>query len=182
MGFLRQETHWSGLPFPSPGGLNLHLLHWQVCSLPLSHQGSPTLPAWPLKKAKMDKPLYGEIEGTLDTLAESQQEAWICENHKQSLFVMTHGRNFSVKTSIPLFWSWSLLLIYIVTSYFCTTVWVVWSIYMLHHLKKSLEQKVGVGFPSLIPILWTKKPRFPLQVSVLFLFLILADMLKAFLF
>ena len=37
MGFLRQE-HWSGLPFPSPGDL---LLHLQVDSLPLSHLGSP---------------------------------------------------------------------------------------------------------------------------------------------
>ena len=45
MGFSRQE-YWSALPFPSPGhlltqGLNLHLLHWQVDSLPLSHQGGP---------------------------------------------------------------------------------------------------------------------------------------------
>ena len=42
--FSRQE-YWSGLPFPSAGvfltqGLNRHLLHWQVDSLPLSHQGS----------------------------------------------------------------------------------------------------------------------------------------------
>ena len=44
----RQE-YWSGLPFPSPGDLpepgsnpsHLYLLHWQVSSLPLSHQGSP---------------------------------------------------------------------------------------------------------------------------------------------
>ena len=47
MGFHRQE-HWNGLPFPSPGnlpnqGLNLCLLHWQVYSFPLSHQGSPCL-------------------------------------------------------------------------------------------------------------------------------------------
>ena len=45
MGFLRQE-YWNGLPFPSLGifptqGLNLHLLNWQVHSLPLNHQGSP---------------------------------------------------------------------------------------------------------------------------------------------
>ena len=45
MGFPRQE-YWSGLPFPSPGdlpdqGLNPSLLHWQVDSLSLSHQGSP---------------------------------------------------------------------------------------------------------------------------------------------
>ena len=45
MGFSRQE-YWSGLPFPPPGdlprGLNphlLHLLHWQVGSLPPSHLG-----------------------------------------------------------------------------------------------------------------------------------------------
>ena len=46
MGFPKQE-YWNGLPFPSPGdlpdpqGSNLHLLHWQVDSLALSHQGSP---------------------------------------------------------------------------------------------------------------------------------------------
>ena len=47
MGFSRQE-YWSGLPFPSPGDLPdpgikphlLHLLHWQVDSLPLCHLGS----------------------------------------------------------------------------------------------------------------------------------------------
>ena len=43
MGFSRQE-YWSELPFPSPEiflmqGLNSHLLHWQLDSLPLSHQG-----------------------------------------------------------------------------------------------------------------------------------------------
>ena len=42
MGFPRQE-HWSGVPFPPPGhladpGIELHLLHWQVGSLLLSHQ------------------------------------------------------------------------------------------------------------------------------------------------
>ena len=44
MGFPRQK-HWSDLPFLLQGivptqGLNLSLLHWQVDSLPLSHQGS----------------------------------------------------------------------------------------------------------------------------------------------
>ena len=44
MGFPRQE-YWSGLLFPSPGdlpnpGMEQHLLHWQVDSLPLSHQES----------------------------------------------------------------------------------------------------------------------------------------------
>ena len=38
-GFSRQE-YWIGLPFPPPGdfpdpGINLHLLNWQVDSLPL---------------------------------------------------------------------------------------------------------------------------------------------------
>ena len=49
MGFSRQE-HWSVLPFPTPGDLpdqgsnpcHLGLLHWQVDSLPLSPQGSPS--------------------------------------------------------------------------------------------------------------------------------------------
>ena len=45
MGFSRQE-YWSGLPYSPPGiyptqGLNLHLLHWQADSLPLSHLGRP---------------------------------------------------------------------------------------------------------------------------------------------
>ena len=46
MEFSRQE-YWSEFPFPSSGavltqGSNLHLLHWQADSLPLSHQGSPS--------------------------------------------------------------------------------------------------------------------------------------------
>ena len=44
MEFLRQE-YWSGCHFLLQGifltrGLDLCLLHWQVGSLPLSHQGS----------------------------------------------------------------------------------------------------------------------------------------------
>ena len=47
MGFPRQ-AYWSGLPCPSPGdlpdpGSNTSLLHWQVGSLLLSHQGSLSL-------------------------------------------------------------------------------------------------------------------------------------------
>ena len=52
MGSPRQE-YWRGFPVPSPGDLPdsgikpalLSLLHWQVSSLPLSHQGSPK-PGW----------------------------------------------------------------------------------------------------------------------------------------
>ena len=49
MGFSRQE-YWSGLPCLSPGDLPflqgpnlhlLHLLHWQVGSLPLTPYGKP---------------------------------------------------------------------------------------------------------------------------------------------
>ena len=45
MGFSRQE-YWSGCHFLpqeifSIQGSNLHLLHWKVDSLPLSHHGSP---------------------------------------------------------------------------------------------------------------------------------------------
>jgi len=45
MEFSRKE-YWSGLPFPPAGdlqtqGSNLHRLHWQVNSLPLSCLGSP---------------------------------------------------------------------------------------------------------------------------------------------
>ena len=47
---LSRQEYWSGLPFPPPGELPnqgsnphfLHLLHWQVYSLPLSHLGSLT--------------------------------------------------------------------------------------------------------------------------------------------
>ena len=45
--FCPWQEYWSGLPFPPPGGVfptqesNRCLLHWQVGSLPLSHQGSP---------------------------------------------------------------------------------------------------------------------------------------------
>ena len=47
MGFPRQES-CSGLSFSSPGNfptqrLNPCLRNWQVCSLPLSHQGNPCL-------------------------------------------------------------------------------------------------------------------------------------------
>ena len=43
MGFSRRE-YWSGLPFPSPGGLanpGIELVYpaWQVDYLPLSHLG-----------------------------------------------------------------------------------------------------------------------------------------------
>ena len=46
MEFSRQR-YWSGLPFPSPGdltnpGIKPSLLKWQVDSLTLSHQGSPS--------------------------------------------------------------------------------------------------------------------------------------------
>ena len=48
MGFYRQKD-WSGLPFPTPGGLPVPGIEpvspvsppLQVDSLPLSHQGSP---------------------------------------------------------------------------------------------------------------------------------------------
>ena len=48
MGFLRQE-YWIGCHFFLRGifptqGLNLHLLHWLVDSLPLSHQGCVSFP------------------------------------------------------------------------------------------------------------------------------------------
>ena len=46
MGFSKPK-YQGGLPFPLQGifltqGSNLHLLHWQADSLPLSHQESPT--------------------------------------------------------------------------------------------------------------------------------------------
>ena len=47
MGFPGQE-YWSGLPFPSAGIFltqesNPCVIHWQMDSLPLSHQGSPNV-------------------------------------------------------------------------------------------------------------------------------------------
>ena len=60
MGFSRQDN-WNGMPFPSQGlfptqGLNLHLLHWQVDSLPLSHLGIPcnVITLQTLKKIPLD--------------------------------------------------------------------------------------------------------------------------------
>ena len=56
------SAHWifqarilEGVPFPSPGdlpdpGIELHLLHWQAVSLPLSHQASPAQTLAPCKK------------------------------------------------------------------------------------------------------------------------------------
>ena len=46
---IPRQEYWSGLPFPSPGDLPnpgsnpclLHLLQWQVSSLPLCHLGNP---------------------------------------------------------------------------------------------------------------------------------------------
>ena len=43
---IHRQEYWSGLTFPSPEdlpnlGIEMHLLHWQVDSLPLSTQGSP---------------------------------------------------------------------------------------------------------------------------------------------
>ena len=45
--FPRQE-YWSGQGIFQIQELNLCLVHWQVGSLPLSHQGSPYLGCWPL--------------------------------------------------------------------------------------------------------------------------------------
>ena len=50
MGFSRKE-YWSGLPFPSSGGVQSHglnpcflcFLHWQMGSLPLVSPGKPYL-------------------------------------------------------------------------------------------------------------------------------------------
>ena len=47
MRFSRQE-YWCGLPCPPPGdlpdpGIDLHLPHWQVGSLPLAPPGKPAL-------------------------------------------------------------------------------------------------------------------------------------------
>ena len=57
LGFPRQE-YWSGLPFPPGGQVSKPcLLHWQVGSLPLNHQGSPHI-AWIIsEKINNPKPL-----------------------------------------------------------------------------------------------------------------------------
>ena len=42
---LSRQEYWNGLPFPPPGDLPDPKIepasHWQVDSLPLSHQGNP---------------------------------------------------------------------------------------------------------------------------------------------
>ena len=60
LGFPMQE-YLSGLPFPSLGifptqGSNPCLLYWQAGSLPLSHQGSPTLIALANKNNEKSQP------------------------------------------------------------------------------------------------------------------------------
>ena len=41
LGILQARIlEWAAIPFPTQGS-NLHLLHWQADSLPLSHRGSP---------------------------------------------------------------------------------------------------------------------------------------------
>ena len=59
VGLPRQE-YWSGLPFPSPGdlpssGIRLRLLHCQVDSLLMSHEGRLT---WPLNRHLLLKNIY----------------------------------------------------------------------------------------------------------------------------
>ena len=83
MGFPRQE-YWSGLPFPSPGDLpNPHLLHWQVDSLPLSHQGN--------KQVEMVKWLGGDFaqggQGTsLGRWNLKEEEKWDTWRSAQRIF------------------------------------------------------------------------------------------------
>ena len=81
MGFLRQE-YWSGLPFPSPGdlpnpGIKLHLLHWQVDSLPLGHLGSSTI------KLHVNFHLHGALTPLTLTLFRSQPY-----NFKSSIYLI----------------------------------------------------------------------------------------------
>ena len=73
MGLFRQE-YWSGLSFPPPGDLSdteiepmsLHLLHWQVDSLPLTLLGSPLHRMVIFKKTTSNKCWQGYREkGTL---------------------------------------------------------------------------------------------------------------------
>ena len=48
MGFSRQEDEWVALSSSRESNpCHLHLLHWQVDSLPLSHQGSNNLTLTP---------------------------------------------------------------------------------------------------------------------------------------
>ena len=61
---LSWQAYWNGLLFPAPGdlpsqGLNpslLHLLHWHMDSLPLSHLGSPL---YYVKTQQKDSHLWG---------------------------------------------------------------------------------------------------------------------------
>ena len=81
MGFLRQEC-WSGLPFPSPGhlpnpGTELHLLHWQVDSLPLGHLGSSTI------KFHVNFHLHGALTPLTPTLLRRQPY-----NFKSSIYLI----------------------------------------------------------------------------------------------
>ena len=88
MGFSRQE-YWSGLPFPSPGDLpnqrlNPHLLHWQVGSLLLSHQGSTS---WHIELPRPGGPGIEPLPPALE--AESTRKA-LCQ-------VITAARRLAMK-------------------------------------------------------------------------------------
>ena len=89
MEFSRQE-YWPGLPFPTPGDLpnpasNLHLLHWQVDFLTLTHQGSQKLP---IQESKLLCPpvpvgiqgLYSQASVFQETLLSSSSKI-----HQESL-------------------------------------------------------------------------------------------------
>ena len=82
MEFSRQE-YWSGLPFPSPGGLpnqgsNPGLLHCRRTLYRLSHQGSPIHP----RKGEEYCKIHGERIATLTTQSHgkadilSKQTTW----------------------------------------------------------------------------------------------------------
>ena len=50
-------------------GSNPHLLHWQVDSLPLSHQGSPSLPIWISKYHDRDRYESGSLSQSFHLLS-----------------------------------------------------------------------------------------------------------------
>ena len=100
VGLSRQE-YWSRLPFPSPGifptqGLNLcllDLLHWQVDSLPLSHQGSAMDDGSSSNILPLDSSPHGKM-----TLRRSGRAAWLvlrascCHVQKVSLCVIPKNK------------------------------------------------------------------------------------------
>ena len=111
IGFPRQE-YWSGLPFPSPvylprPGIKPVSHAWQADSLPLSHQGSPTINMMGFHHGE-----HVPCKKTSHLNPEKQSNYWsvTAQMHFcRSLYFPKGPRNFTVENipnSVPSVVSW----------------------------------------------------------------------------